>query len=65
MLPGQMLPKQLESVLEDPRSLQFKFGQNRASNSWDIADFEFSGGGSRDYMVRFQRLFGVQSHFNV
>ena len=41
MLPGQMSPYQLESVLEVPRNLPLKFGQNRAGNSWDIADFEF------------------------
>ena len=61
MLPGQMLPGQmslyqLESVLEVPRNLPLKFGQNRASNSWDIADIEFS------VVVV---VGGVQSHFNV
>ena len=49
MLPWQMSPWQLESVLDVPRSLPLKFHQNRVSNSWDIADFEFvwvvGGGG--------------------
>ena len=36
---------QLESVQEDPRNLPLKFGQNRASNSWDIANYEFMVGG--------------------
>ena len=31
-------------VQEGPRTLPFKLGPNRASNSWDIADIEFSGG---------------------
>ena len=41
MLLRQMSAWQLESGLEDPRNLTFKFGQNRASNSWDIAEIEF------------------------
>ena len=46
MSQGQMLPEQmslghLEYVKEGPRNHPLKFGQNRASNSWDIADFEF------------------------
>ena len=55
MLPWQMLPWQLKSIQYGPRNLPFKFGQNRASNSWDIADIEFSvvGGG------------GVPSHIYV
>ena len=48
MLPGQMSPWQLGSVKDGPRNLPLKFGQNQASNSWDIADIEFlmvGGGG--------------------
>ena len=48
MLPGQMTPRQLESVLDVPRSLPLKFHQNQVSNSWDITAFEFMwwlGGG--------------------
>ena len=41
MLPVQMLPWQLESVLDVPKNLPLKFHQNRVSNSWDIADIEF------------------------
>ena len=49
MLPGQMLPGKMSpdswNVFQDgPRNLPLKFSQNRASNSWDIADIEFSGG---------------------
>ena len=32
-LPGQMLPLQLESVLDVPKNLPLKFHQDRASNS--------------------------------
>ena len=39
MLPGQMSSWQLESAKEGPRNLPLKFGQNRASNSWDMASF--------------------------
>ena len=56
MLPGQMSSWQLTSVQYGPRNLPFKFGQNQASNSRDIADIEFTvvvGGG------------GVPSHFRV
>ena len=45
MLSGQMLLWQLESVQDSPMNLCLKFGQNRVSNSWDIADVEFSVGG--------------------
>ena len=47
ILPGQMSPWQLESVLDVPRNLPVKFHQNRVSNSWDIAGIEFAvlGGG--------------------
>ena len=45
MLPGQMSPWQLGSVKDCPRNLRLKFGQNRASNSWDIVDIEFAVGG--------------------
>ena len=38
---GQMSLWQLESVLDVPRSLRFKFLQNRVSNNWDIANIEF------------------------
>ena len=61
MLPGQMSLWQLTSVKDGPRNLSLKFGQNRATNSWDITDIEFAvvvvvvvvGGG------------GVPSHFHV
>ena len=52
MLPGQMSLLQLESDQEGPRNLSLKFGQNRASNSWDIGDMEFSvvvGGGVKSF----------------
>ena len=45
MFPWQILPWQLESVLDVPRNLPLKFHQNRVSNSWDIADIEFLWGG--------------------
>ena len=51
MLPGQMSPWQLKSVLDVPRNLSLNFHQNRVSNSWDITDIEF--------------LWGLQSHFMV
>ena len=64
MFPGQMLPGQmslwkLASDRYGPRNLSLKFGQNQATNSWDIADVEFQvvvvvGGGG-----------GVPSHFHV
>ena len=41
MLPGQMSPWHLESVLNVHRNLHLKFYQNRVSNSWDIANIEF------------------------
>ena len=41
MLPGQMSPWQLESVLDVPRSLPLRFRQNWVSNRWDIGDVEF------------------------
>ena len=48
MLPEQMLPGQmplwlLESALDVSRSLRLKFGQNKVSNSRDIADMNKSG----------------------
>ena len=39
MLPGQILLWQLASVTDGPRNLSLKFGQNQASNSWDMASF--------------------------
>ena len=36
ILPGQMSPWQLESLLDVSRNLPVKFHQNRVSNSWDI-----------------------------
>ena len=36
-----MLPWQMESVQDGSKTLLLKFGHNRASNSWDIADIEF------------------------
>ena len=57
MLPWQMSAWQLGTVQKGPMNLPLKFGQNRASNSWDIADIEFTvvGGGGG----------GVPSHFHV
>ena len=40
MLPGQMLPWSLESVLDVPRKLPLSFHQNLVSNSWDILDMD-------------------------
>ena len=45
MSQGQMLPEQmslwhLEYVKKGPRNQPLKFGQNRASKSWDIADMD-------------------------
>ena len=40
MLPEQMLLWYLEYVRKDPRNQPPKFGQNRTSNSWDIADMD-------------------------
>ena len=39
MLPGQMSSWLLESAKECPKNPPLKFGQNRASNSWDMASF--------------------------
>ena len=44
MLPGQMLPEQVSpwqftSVKEGSRNPPVKSGENRASNSWDMASF--------------------------
>ena len=50
MLPGQMSPIQLESILDVHRNLPLKIHQNRVS--WDIPDIEFLWG-------------GLQSHFMV
>ena len=39
---------QIESVQDGPNNIYLKFGQNGASDSWDIADIEFwvvCGGG--------------------
>ena len=45
MLPAQMSPWQLESVLDVPRSLHINFHQNWVSNSWDITVITtFTGG---------------------
>ena len=42
IMPGQMSPWRLESVLDVPRNLlPLKFGQNRGSNTWDVTDIEF------------------------
>ena len=40
ILPEQMSPWQLESVLVVPRKLHLKFHQNWVSNSWDIPDID-------------------------
>ena len=55
LVPGQMSLWQLEYVKDGPRNLPLKFGQNRVSNSWDIADIEFLWVG----------WVGVYSHFRV
>ena len=58
MLPGQMLPGQmlqLESVQDVPRNLPLKFGSNRFSNGWDIADIEFMVGGGGGGVKSFSR----------
>ena len=57
MLPGQMSPWQLGCVKDGPRNLRLKFGQNRVSNSWDIADVEFpvgGGGGVKPFLRKTQ-----------
>ena len=62
MSQGQMLPEQMSSwqltiVKDGPRSLPLKFGQNRVSNSWDIADVEFTvvvGGGVKSFLRKTQ-----------
>ena len=41
ILPGQISPWHLESVLDVLRNLHLKFHQYRVSNSGDIADIEF------------------------
>ena len=60
MLSGQMSPWQLESVKDGSRTrnLTLKFGQNQASNSWDIANIEFLVVGGWWWLV-------VLSHFCV
>ena len=58
MSTGQMLPGQmplLRCVKDGPRNLCLKFGQNRVSNSWDIADIEFSVGGGGGGVKSFSR----------
>ena len=52
---------QLASVKNGPRKLPLKFGQNRVSNSWDIADIEFPvvvvvvvGGGVKSFLRKTQ-----------
>ena len=45
MLPGQMSLWQFKYVQDGLRNLPLKFGHNRVSNSWDIADIEFLWGG--------------------
>ena len=45
ILLGQMSLLQIESVQDGPNNIYLKFGQNGASNSWDIADIEFPVGG--------------------
>ena len=57
MLPGQMSLWQLGCVKDGPRNLRLKFGQNRVSNSWDIADVEFpvgGGGGVKSFLRKTQ-----------
>ena len=44
MLPIQMLLWQFESVQDGPGNLPLKFGQNKVSNSWDIAEIKFVWG---------------------
>ena len=40
MLPEQISPRHLTSAKDGPRKLTLKFGQNRVSNSLDIADMD-------------------------
>ena len=61
MLPGQMSQQQLASVLDDPKNLPLKFGQNQASNNWDIANIELGwwvvvvgGGDVRSFLCKTQ-----------
>ena len=58
-----MSPWQLGCVKDGPRNLRLKFGQNRVSNSWDIADVEFTvvvvvggggGGGVKSFSCKTQ-----------
>ena len=52
-----MLPQQLKSVQDSPMNLRLKFGQNRVSNSRDIADIEFvvgGGGGVKSFLRKTQ-----------
>ena len=51
MLSGQMFLSQLESVLDVPRNLLLKFGQNQVSNSWEMLSKSLCGGASIAYMV--------------
>ena len=62
MLPGQISLWQLESVQDGPRNLTLKFGQNRVSNSWDIADIEFLWGPTSNYIeVRLSLSWGCDN----
>ena len=60
MLPGQMSSWQLGYVKDGPRNLSLNVGQNRFSNSWDIADIEFmvvvggGGGGVKSFSCKTQ-----------
>ena len=40
LLPGQMSPWHLASVIDCPRNLPLKFGQKRVNNSWYIPDMD-------------------------
>ena len=52
-LPGQMLPLQLESVLDVPRNLTFKGDNADIEFVWWVGGGGGGGGG------------GVQSHFHI
>ena len=70
MLSGQRFIVQMSSVVwhlskKAQENLNLKFCQNWFSNSWDITDIEFSGGGGGGWRWVVGGDGGVQSHINV
>ena len=66
MLPAQMSPRQLESVLNIHRNLHLMFHQNRVSNNLDIADIEFlwvGWGGAESFYWQIQPCVEVRLGF--